>query len=101
MVLVQVAKVADIPEGEGRIVDANGQEIALFHKNGKFFAINNTCPHQGGPLGEGFLEDCVVTCPWHGWQFDVTSGESKMPPGMKIQTYAVEVKGDNVFVEIV
>ena len=56
------------PEGVCR----RGRVIALFNVDGTFYALDGVCPHQGGPLGQGTLEGCIVTCPWHGWQFDVT-----------------------------
>lgn len=100
MAFIKVANVSEIQEGSGKIVDGNGVEIALFRKNGKYYAINNTCPHQGGPLGEGFLEDCTVSCPWHGWKFDISSGQSLMPPGMRIKVYKVEQRGNDVYIDV-
>lgn len=100
MGLVKVASVNDLKDGEGKTVQANGKTIALFKQDGKFHAIDNTCKHQGGPLGEGSLEGNVVTCPWHGWQYDISSGESKTAPGIKVIPYKVEVQGDDVMVEV-
>ena len=61
MSFVEVAKVKDVKEGEGKVVSANGKEIALFNVDGQIFATTNTCLHKGGPLGEGMLDDSVVT----------------------------------------
>jgi nitrite reductase/ring-hydroxylating ferredoxin subunit len=89
-----VAKVDDVPEGEGRVVDANGTEVALFNVDGDFHALDNTCIHQGGPLGEGPCDDHTVT-----WQYDVTTGECKNSPGESVDTYEVRVEGDEVQVK--
>lgn len=75
----KIARVNDIPEGRGMIVLApEGLEIAIFKVNGEIFALDNACPHMGGPLGEGEVsqEDStyIVTCPWHGWEFNVCTG---------------------------
>jgi len=93
-----VIRAADLPAGTGRVVHVDGVAIALFNVDGRFHAIDNTCPHQGGPLGEGFLDGCRVTCPWHFWQFDVTRGHAPEFPEMTIDRYVVKVEGGDVFV---
>ena len=100
MAFVEVAKVSDIKSGSGKVVKANGKELALFNVDGKFHAIDNTCAHRGGPLGEGSLEGNVVTCPWHGWKYDVKTGVSAVQPSIKVQPHKVKVEGDNVLVEV-
>lgn len=97
---VKVAKTGDIAEGAGKTVEANGREIALFNVGGTFHAIDNVCRHRGGPLGEGELDDTVVTCPLHAWTYDVTSGECFDDPSCPVETFAVKVEGDDVLVEI-
>ena len=99
MTFVKVASADDIKPGSGRTVKANGKEIALFNVNGRFFAISNNCPHMGGPLGEGELDGCVVTCPLHGWQFDVTNGNCVAMP-VHAEHYTVKVEGNDVFVDV-
>jgi len=101
MAFVRVAKVADVPAGEIRQVDAGGRPIALANVGGTFRAIDGTCLHRGGPLGEGTLEGTVVTCPWHGWQFDVQTGKSTLNPAAGVGCFAVELRGDEVFVDVV
>lgn len=98
--LVKVASVKDFKDGEGKVVEANGKILALFRQNGQFFAIDNACLHRGGPLGEGMLEETTVTCPLHGWQYDISSGSSLTVPGQKVQSYKVSVQGSDVMVEI-
>ena len=93
---VTVAKASELKPGEAKVVEPNGKSIALFNVDGKFHAIDNTCLHQGGPLGEGTCEGAVVTCPWHGWQYDVTTGVNQANPQVKVATYEVKVEGDDV-----
>ena len=76
----------------------DGKTLAISNVDGTFHAINNTCLHRGGPLGQGVLEDEVVTCPWHGWQYNVTSGESVFNEAIKVQRYEVKVEGEDIFV---
>ena len=99
MAFVKVATTREVKQGEGISVQANGLNIALFNVGGQFHAIDNACPHRGGPLGEGMLNGSVVTCPWHGWQFDVTTGKSPvMPAGVKV--FEVKVEGEDVLVNV-
>jgi len=97
---VEVGKPADIPKGESKVVDVNGQMIAIFHVEGKFFALNNTCAHQGGPLGEGLVEGKQVTCPWHGWEYNVSSGQCKNNPGQQVDSYPVKIEDGKLFVAL-
>ena len=97
---ITVARTSDLPEGKGMVVNADGREIALFNINGEFFALENTCPHRGGSLGDGFIEGKTITCPNHSWQFDIASGKGIMPPNTALNTYEVEVRDDDVIVLI-
>jgi nitrite reductase/ring-hydroxylating ferredoxin subunit len=95
----RVAYVSDIPRGEGVVVKVDGCEVAVFNVNGEFYAIGNTCTHRGGPLAEGNLRGKVVTCPWHGAQFDVTTGEVVSPPAPTDQpSYPTKVENGAVWV---
>jgi nitrite reductase/ring-hydroxylating ferredoxin subunit len=100
MPFLRAARKDEIPAGSIREFAVEGKTIALSNVDGKFFAINNTCLHRGGPLGTGELHGKVVTCPWHGWQYDVTSGKLTMNPAVGVQCYGVEVRGDDIFVDI-
>ena len=97
---VKVAETSDLNPGEGRVVDAEGKTLALFNVDGTYCAIDNTCLHRGGPLGEGELEGKVVTCPWHGWRYDVTTGANVNNPAVKVACFTVKVEGSSVFVEV-
>jgi len=99
--LAPLAKYADIPEGQAIVVlAAEGREIALFNIEGKIYALDNACPHIGGPLGEGEIEDQCVTCPWHGWQFDVTTGKASQNPAVGVSCYPVEIRAGEIFVDV-
>jgi len=101
MANVRVGGVNDLKPGECKTVEANGTAIALYNVAGTYFATNNTCAHRGGPLGEGTLEGETVTCPWHGFQFNVASGQCSAPnPALKVAAYPVSVRGSDVFVEL-
>lgn len=97
---VKVAKRSEIPADTGKCVEAGGKEIALFNVEGKICAIQHVCPHQGGPLAEGGIEGKVVTCPWHGWSFDVTTGLCTFNDSVKQETYKVKEEGEDIFVEV-
>ncbi len=100
MALVKVATVEEIDPGTGSVVTADGKEIALFNLGGTYYAIDNTCKHLGGPLGEGDLEAEIVTCPWHGWEYNVKTGGCQMDATICVETYPVQVQGTDVMVEV-
>jgi nitrite reductase (NADH) small subunit len=100
--LIKVAETKDVSPGTAKVVQAEGRSIALFNVAGTFHAIDNTCTHRGGPLGEGELADEVVTCPWHGAKFNVKTGEVLGPPAHQgVQSIPVTVQGNDVLVEVV
>lgn len=92
----KIANTMSIPEGKAIVVDIEGFEIALFKVNGEIFALENACPHMGGPLAEGeiSLEDSkvCVTCPWHGWQFELSTGTCENIPYERAKKIEVIVK---------
>ena len=96
----KVARVEEIPSGQGKVVEIAGRKIALFNVGGKFHAVDNTCLHRGGPLGEGHLQDKVVNCPWHHWGFDVTTGVCETNPDFKLETFPVKVEGEEILVGV-
>ena len=93
---VRVTGTTDVQPGQGIVAEINGKTLAVFNVYGAFHAIDNTCIHRGGPLGEGDLEGSVVTCPWHGWQYDVTTGICMGNPAAKVVRYEVRVDGTDV-----
>ena len=98
---VKVAQTSDVSPGTGKVVQANGRNIALFNVEGTFYAIDNTCTHRGGPLGEGELSGDTVECPWHGAHFNVKTGAVTSPPaGAGVRSFPVKVEGNDVLVEV-
>ena len=97
---VKVARVDEVKDDQPMMAEAGSKKVALFKVDGKIYALENTCPHRGGPLGEGFLEGSVVTCPWHAWQFDVKTGRCESVPDVAQPCYKVKIEGSDVFVEI-
>lgn len=96
---IEVAKVSEIPVGRARAVPFGGKTLALYHTASGFFATENTCPHRGGPLGEGDLLGNEIVCPWHFWSFDVRTGANCADPSLIIPTYEVRVDGERVMVK--
>jgi len=98
---VKVAQSSDLAPGSGTVVEADGHTIALFNVAGNFYAIDNTCTHVGGPLGEGMLSGETVECPWHGAQFNVKTGAVTGPPARNnVRSFPVKVEGNDIFVEL-
>ena len=98
---VRVASTEEIPDGQAKLVEVDGNEIAVFNVDGSFHAIDNSCTHVGGPLCEGEISGAEVTCPWHGAVFDVTSGQVLGPPaGSDVNRYNVRVSGSDIEIEV-
>ena len=97
---VTVARVEDVPPGSVRTVRAGDEEIALAHVDGEFYATQHACLHLKGPLGEGSVDDHVLTCPWHGWQYDLRTGENEFDRAIQLQTYEVRVEDGEVKVAL-
>lgn len=113
-----LAKTEDIPEGQHLVVEVAGRSIGVFNVGGEFYGLLNRCPHQGGPLCEGRLvglleadapgqlhyhpDQKLLACPWHGWEFDVKTGQSYFDPArMRLRSYAIEVEaGSTVAAEL-
>lgn len=102
MTLVRVCSVNDVPVGTGRAFNVNGKEIALFNVQGKFYAIDQNCPHESGPLSEGDLNGKIVTCPFHALMFDLETGKATQDSwdaSFAVQKYSVVVEGSDVKVD--
>jgi nitrite reductase (NADH) small subunit len=96
---VKVATRSEIAPGTAKTVEVNGKQVALFNVGGQLYAIDNTCLHRGGPLGEGEIDGKIVTCPWHGWEYDVTTGATLDDPAKKVACFKVQVSDDDVLIE--
>ena len=97
---VRVASVSDCPPGTSLELVVADRIVALFNVQGDFYALDGVCPHQGGPLAKGALIGCVITCPWHGWQFDVRDGRHQLNARLTQPCFATRVTGDSVFVAL-
>ena len=95
-----VCKVGDLAEGEGRTVAVGNKLVAVFRDRGHFYAIDDVCPHMGASLSGGYLEQGIVTCPWHAWRFRLADGAWADNPRIKIGCYPVRVVGDEVQVQV-
>ena len=99
MATVKVGRSEQVPEGGGLQADAGGRKVAVFRVGGALHAMDGVCPHRGGPLGEGTVADGVVTCPWHGWRFEVRTGKCVSFPGRDQACVPVREEGGEISVE--
>src|SRR3989338_4022964 len=98
---IRVATFAELPEGKGRAVDVDGHSVALFRVGPSVYALRNRCSHAGAPLSIGHLRGRELTCAWHGWVFDVTTGESiPSNPPFDVPSYPLTIAGGEVYVEV-
>jgi NAD(P)H-dependent nitrite reductase small subunit len=98
--LVPIAKADELTAGEGKVIQVRNLEVALFNVAGAFYALENTCCHRGGPLGDGALKGNSVTCPWHMWEFELATGACVNSPGDHVRTYDVVVEDDTVKIRL-
>ena len=97
----RVAALDDVTPGRPKLVEAHGVRVVLSRAGDRVYACGDTCTHRGGPLSEGKLNGTRLTCPWHGWMFDVRTGQCAFPArGTAIASYAVRVDGNDVFVDV-
>lgn len=92
-------ELSDISEGQGLELVVNDQMVALFRVGEAVYALDGLCPHQGGPLGKGKLVGCIVTCPWHGWQFDVATGQHQTSKSLRHTTLEAKVVDGKVLLK--
>lgn len=95
---VKVLQVEDLPIGKSAIVLVDDVEIALFNYKDEIHAVANKCPHKGGPLGEGRVQEGVIVCPGHEWRFELKTGNSMQNPEMRVQVFPVRVKDEKIYV---
>lgn len=98
---IKVAQASAIPDQSALCVELNGQRIALFNLGGEFYAIQDACTHEGGPLSEGVIDGEAVECPWHGAIFNIRTGAVILDPADDpVATYRVRVTDDDIEIEI-
>ena len=96
---VTVAEVGDIQEGQGKAFPVGKRMVAVFLSEGKYFAIDDFCPHQGASLAEGYIEGCAVGCPWHHWRFSLEDGSWLDNPKIGVDKFNVRVSGQKIQVQ--
>jgi len=98
--LIKLAELKDLPNRTSMVAYLpDGREIALFNLDGCLYGLDNECPHMGGPLGEGEIEDSCIICPWHGWQFNIKTGECINMPGEDVKKIELVIRGEEIFMK--
>ncbi len=98
---IEIARIDEIAPGEAKMVEVEGKKIAIFNREGDYYAIDDTCPHARGPLSEGEVEGEVVTCPWHGSEFNIKTGKVLGTPARRgVDSYRVQVEGSIIKIEV-
>ena len=95
-----IADTKDCPIGSAREFVVDGQIFAVFNVDGSYHILDGVCPHQGGPLGKGELHGSVITCPWHGWSFDVETGKCKISEMIEQPKFEIHVVDDKIYAKI-
>lgn len=97
---VKVGRVGDLADGQAKVVQVDGQRIALFYVGGRYYALEAACPHEGGPLADGIIEGLRIICPWHGYDFHLKTGECGLDPDLRALTYPVKIQDDDLLIEM-
>ncbi|MBI4573142.1 MAG: Rieske 2Fe-2S domain-containing protein [candidate division NC10 bacterium] len=97
---VKVGRLGDLAEGQAKVIQVNGQRIALFFVGGRYYALEAACPHEGGPLADGVIEGLQIICPWHGYDFHLKTGNCGLDPDLRALTYLVKVEDDDLLIEM-
>lgn len=97
---IRVASIHEIDDDRGLLVEPQGRRLAIFRYQGEYYALDDRCPHRDGSLHEGPIDEGVVTCPRHHWQFDIRTGVCPVNPLSKVKVYRTRLKGKDLFVEL-
>ncbi len=101
MAFTRIARAGDIPQGHGLLVEKNGVTVAIFNAgDGRFYACGAICPHEDGPLADGWIEAGAAVCPWHGFDFDLATGLCRVDPDLAVPVYPTRLTGDSVEVDL-
>jgi nitrite reductase/ring-hydroxylating ferredoxin subunit len=96
----RICTLEELPAATSREFTVDGHILALFNCDGEVYCLDGVCPHAGGPLARGKFEGCLITCPWHGWQFNVKCGTHSMTENIRQKTYEVEVRNGVIYVNL-
>ena len=99
MAFVKVGSLSALPPGSVMEVTLGENSYAICNRNGELHALWGTCPHAGGPIGQGALDGDLVVCPWHEWSYDRGTGENNFDPAIKLDRFAVKVDGDDILID--
>lgn len=97
---IKAIPASQIEPGAGACVEIAGRRIAIFNADGEYYAIDDECPHAGGPLSAGSIANCTITCPFHAWEFDLKTGQVDGDPTTCVQTYPVRIEGEDVLIAL-
>ena len=97
---VPVGRLGDFTPGQGRMVDVSGRHVAVFRLGDELYALDNMCLHRGGPLCDGHIDNGVVTCPWHGWSYEIKTGTMVQDPRVGVSRHEIRLDGDHVTVRL-
>jgi len=100
IVKAKACAVKELAEGVGRLATVGGKALALFRLGERVVALDAECPHEGGPLQDGIIEEGCVVCPWHNYKFELAGGQCDVDPSLKVHTYPTTIEDDMVFVEV-
>lgn len=98
--MIFTAKLSEVPNFGKKVVSVNGQEILLINFKGKIFACENECPHQGSPLHSGIVKEGYLSCPRHGYRFDLKTGNCLDNPAFTLKIYPVQIHGEEIHIEL-
>jgi NAD(P)H-dependent nitrite reductase small subunit len=96
----KAATLEELPSGKAKDIMIGDEPIALYNVKGKIYATSDICPHSGGSLGQGELCERIITCPLHGWKFEVENGKCQNIPSIKVKTYEVKIEGKDILIGI-
>jgi nitrite reductase (NADH) small subunit len=98
---VRIGSATELPApGEAREFECGAHTICVANMDGTYAAVDNVCPHRGGPLGQGLVEGAKIVCPWHGWEFDLATGNNPFTPNLSVAAYDLKVDGDAVYARL-
>ncbi len=98
---IRLGSLSDMPaDNTAKEIECGGKLYCVTSVGGRLSVMDNVCPHRGGPLGTGVIDDGKLICPWHGWQFDPATGKATQIPQVEVPAYPVMVEGEDVFIEI-
>jgi len=101
MAFVKLGRADEIPAGKGALVEADGRAVAVFNAGGgRFYACGAICPHQDGPLADGWVEAGAAVCPWHGFDFDLATGRCRVDPDLSVPVYRLRIDGEATEVDL-